>query len=389
MISNIKNGPVFSFFKENFISNKTQQAVIGLALSILFTASVYFVFKAYRFFQAKRIRADFERLPTLTLEKAPEIVQKCQALLTIDPTNIEALSMQAEALFCEAPNCKDLHAREQKFKEALTIQEEVITRTSEGKILRASIIYSLANFYAQLQNFEGALNFINQVELEEDGTSLSISHKAKLYEAKAVILVATHESRQAKEMFMESFRLNPTVSVAYEIAQLYEKERNFEEAKSYYKKSIALDACRVESAIKLAIIHMNEGQNQQAESLLRSVLVLSPYHETAVSLMSGILQSRNQTNELIQLHLKFAQHFSMQENFERAIIYFSAACEIDPENHSILAGLGECYAKQKNWLKALEKYQAAVELDHTNLIYSSRIAYLQDKLSGQEENVID
>jgi tetratricopeptide (TPR) repeat protein len=98
---------------------------------------------------------------------------------------------------------------------------------------------------------------------------------------------------------------------------------------------------------------------------------------TTLLIITAILVVFTGCKTPLEQHLDKGNSYFDQEKWDQAIIEYTAAIEIDPENAQAYANRGAAFAEQSKYDLSLVDYNKALELDPQNAIvyYNRAIAY--------------
>jgi tetratricopeptide (TPR) repeat protein len=162
----------------------------------------------------------------------------------------------------------------------------------------------------------------------------------------------------------ENFDLREKEKLAYNAALIGQ----YEVAVELYKQVIALEPSNIYSKFSLAVVYQKLGQNRQAKTLYRDLLKNNPDNqEEIIGNLLAIL---------------------IEESPKDAAYLLSRLTTQNPNSAYILAQAAIAYDKNKNYSKAIELLEKAVEIDAQNLGYKFNLAVIYDK-TAQSEKAID
>jgi len=135
------------------------------------------------------------------------------------------------------------------------------------------------------------------------------------------------------------------------IAEKFIKQKNFEEALSFLKKSLEKDPKNAEIMIMLGFVH--------------SQLNFKEMSSEDVAKLSKKALDLNKKSPLVMKYLGILN--LERKEYDKAIRCYNKAIDLDPNNAEIWFGLGKTYHEKNKISKAIESYTKAVELN-PNLI---------------------
>lgn len=145
----------------------------------------------------------------------------------------------------------------------------------------------------------------------------------------------------------------PEAEVQYYLGDLLLRGGRFDEAETYLKKSLELDASFTMSQISLGVLRMGQKRIEEAQKLLESAIAGDP---------------RNYLG-----HLHYAHVLGQADRHEEAIKSYRQAIQLKPDVAQAYSGLGYTYLSLGRDEEAVEAFKQAGRLDPTNpYIYRSR-----------------
>ncbi len=162
----------------------------------------------------------------------------------------------------------------------------------------------------------------------------------------------------------ENFDLREKEKLAYNAALIGQ----YEVAVELYKQVIASEPNNIYSKFSLAVVYQKLGQIRQAKTLYRDLLKNNPDNQ----------------DEIIGNLLAIL----IEESPKDAAYLLSRLTTQNPNSAYILAQAGVAYDKSKNYSKAIELLERAVEIDAANLGYKFNLAVIYDK-TAQSDKAID
>ncbi|MBP7710285.1 MAG: tetratricopeptide repeat protein [Rickettsiales bacterium] len=162
----------------------------------------------------------------------------------------------------------------------------------------------------------------------------------------------------------ENFDIREKEKLAYNAALIGQ----YEVAVELYKQVIASESNNIYSKFSLAVVYQKLGQIRQAKTLYRDLLKDNPDNqEEIIGNLLAIL---------------------IEESPKDAAYLLSRLTTQNPNSAYILAQAAVAYDKNKNYSKAIELLERAVEIDAANLGYKFNLAVIYDK-TAQSDKAID
>ncbi len=195
-----------------------------------------------------------------------------------------------------------------------------------------------------------------------------------------------YEKREASEArpFLErALRLDANCALCQEYmgdVQLY--EGNYEEAASHYEKSLAVRAYSEHTSLKLAKAVLLSGQPEKAGLLFEKILNMNRQNDEAVYWLSHVYvllgraaeaqnlpRSYKFTTKTAWLHLAQGEIYEAQDNVNAALISFSVAARLMPDEPRTLAATGRMHLAKREYENAVEYFGKALGQDPHNPQY--------------------
>ena len=77
-----------------------------------------------------------------------------------------------------------------------------------------------------------------------------------------------------------------------------------------------------------------------------------------------------------------------KKNFQRARFFYRKASQLSPQDDSIFYKIGETYAREKQWEKAVKAYSVALHLDKENASYCMAIGNCLMEMDAENEALV-
>jgi tetratricopeptide (TPR) repeat protein len=220
--------------------------------------------------------------------------------------------------------------------------------------------YALAYFYMGenyhlIDNLEAALGNLKKayqldpqnIEIREflnavENQKISIEIARKLEEAKTFLSRGMDQNAIIEYEFI--LELSPFHDEAnYDLATIYMKQNNIEEAKKYFLNSVQKNPDFIQSRFELANIYRQEANLNQAEVELEKILKRQPRDFRANLLMGSLLAEADEYTE--------------------AAIYLQKASEINPSDYKPYFEMGKMFEKLEETEQARFFYDKVYKLD--------------------------
>ncbi|PHS10804.1 MAG: hypothetical protein COA88_00515 [Kordia sp.] len=229
----------------------------------------------------------------------------------------------------------------------------------------------------QLGNYSKAISFY------EKDVDNSLYTQTKI--ARAYIGLGAH--RKAIPYYENIVLKDSTQLITqYELGKLYYKIKASEKAFDYFKKLIAKDKKNPNFRYQLGLVQLQAKDKRYIESF-RKAIALDPYHLKSIKqLCKHFLKKRSWVsfekynaiglqhypeNEML-INYKAQASFNQQQ-YKKAITYFTKLYIIDPYNKFILYRLGLANHMLMKYDEAISFYEKAIHEDKTNGDYHTQI----------------
>lgn len=241
---------------------------------------------------------------------------------------------------------------------------------------------AVADSLFQLGNYSKAISFY------EKDVEKTIYTQTKIAQA----YVGLGANRKAIHYYENIVLKDSTQLISqYELGKLYYKIKASEKAFNCFKKLIGKDKQNPNFQYQLGLVQLQVKDKNYIESFKKAV-ALDPFHLKGIKqlckyyLKKGSWTSFEKYNAIglenypeneILINYK-AQAFFNQQQYTKAIVYFTKLYETDPENKFVLYRLGLSNHMLMQYDEAIEFYEKAIEQDSTNGDYHTQIglAYL-------------
>lgn len=169
-----------------------------------------------------------------------------------------------------------------------------------------------------------------------------ISEKLKLLKLKT--LIALHKDEEAKKYALKFVEKFPQSYMAHKLlAQLYEKEGNFNIALDEYIRVVDLNSTDLQMHYKVADLLYKTQKNEEAIIMLQDLLRMKPDYVDATKLLGNILYD--------------------EERFKEAISIYTEALKYNPTDYDLYYNMGMAFTRLNDFQKAKEFYEKAATLN--------------------------
>jgi tetratricopeptide (TPR) repeat protein len=170
-----------------------------------------------------------------------------------------------------------------------------------------------------------------------------------------------------------------------------------EEAKSFYRRAIAVDDLFSPAKINLAVLLSGEGKNREAEQLLREVVAAYPENHEAAYMLGLLLVELQQPAEALDWLERAADGAPrnarirynlglLQQSVGRdaeAVATLREALELEPDNPDYLYALADHYLKRGGFEQALPLAERLGEIRPDLEIGPQMKAFIESELAKQ------
>jgi len=321
-----------------------------------------------------------------------------------------------------------IYDRQRNFERAIMSYEKVLSMDSS----RDKAYYGLGMVYVKMRqyeralpllekaiglnpNYEDAYYYIGSAYQEASKFDKAAEAYAKYLEFKpeniwevyyrlGVCYSELGQFDKAILNFEEAIKEKPQeVRIVYELAQSYEKSKQYDKAEETYKKISQLtpeDPIRPYRAILM--MYDKAKMSDKAIAVAREITNMQPNNYENFYNLGFMYQNAKKYKEAIEAFKKTIELnpgyeyayssvgyiYYQLENFAKAVEYYKKLVEIVAENADYWFILGVSYMQLKDFNSALEPLKKAVELrpDHAYALFNLGITYLNlhDNYSARE-----
>jgi len=272
----------------------------------------------------------------------------------------EALEAYQKALLCDGQSeyirrkLAILYYKMDRLQDAADLLEQMIDdndQDKENKILLAKIyagmghndkavaIYKdlletkedqdtllmLGPLYAQNKEYDKAAQVLHRLIKLEGDSYLAYYSLARLY-------VELKQYDKAGESYEKALELNWFESLAYEVAEFYEKHQEYDKAVRIYKRIINEGETGDLAKTRLVNIYLTMGENDKALALLRELRTILPESHNVDMTISRILLSQEKYAEAIMI-----LEDVLKTNPELTVVHYLLAMAYYKNNQSVKA----------------------------------------------------
>jgi O-antigen biosynthesis protein len=330
-----------------------------------------------------------------------EAILACQKALELDPKAAQAYKIMGNALqrsgkAADAMNCynkaielqpdlaevyasiADLYAQQKKWQQAIEHYQKAILINPK----LPAIYRNLANVWHQVGKPRKALECTYQaVTLEPEKTP-----------SEQQLILGDRLCKQGKineaiVYYRRAIEANPQFAPAYQkIAELFEKQQHWQQATAYYRRALQLSEADRNGDFK---------GNARLFSASSEPIALLPDSDrfnlrqlTSIKPVQNLLKSRNQNTFIDRQKRKLKLDRTKPEQIlvDRIREYLDKV-EQNPTSAGFRVNLGNLYAQQKQWEKAMACYNCAIQLDPNLAIAHRNLAKVLQYTGRQQEAI--
>jgi tetratricopeptide (TPR) repeat protein len=241
--------------------------------------------------------------------------------------------------------------------------------SSMGRVDEAAAIYQdllaikedhdtlllLGTLYAQNREYDKAQKVLNRLIALEDDSYLAYYYLARLYRE-------MHYYDKAAAAYEKALQLNWFERLAYEVAEFYEDQQEYEKAIMVYRRIIDEGESGDMAKTRLVNLYLTLGENDQALELLRELRSVLPDSYNVDITICRILLS--------------------QEKYDEAIMILEDVLKTNPELTAVRYLLGMAYSRNNEEQKAVAQLQF---IPAESNLYEDAI-FLQVKILSQADD---
>lgn len=201
---------------------------------------------------------------------------------------------------------------------------------------------------------------------------------------KADVHIQNGEPEKAEKLLLNELgSLTTTPEINFALGRVYESKRDYEQAKSYFKKAIDQDTENKDYYIRLADCQNNSGEYASACRNLEKAIELEPDNYHAINSLGLIFLGQGKFADAEKQFLrvlkygdnKSVAHVNLSSIYnltpgtlEKAIYHLEKALRTSPNKTTIYNNLANCYQKARYYKKAMKLYRHALSEDPENML---------------------
>lgn len=219
----------------------------------------------------------------------------------------------------------------------------------------------------------------------------------------ANVYMEAKQYEMALDELKKAAKVNPrTPRVSYALGKLYEEQKDLENARSFYERSVEFGKYFVKGHEAMSRVCMALGDLEAASRHLKEAVRISPKNLERQLTLGAVLVKQGDKQEIQKVMnnvLKIAgskqaevirqvgETYLAAGMADKAQLAFSKALEADPTAIHIYNRMGIALRRQKKYLEALDTYKKAIQIspDDENLYYNLSRAYYE---AGDKERSI-
>jgi tetratricopeptide (TPR) repeat protein len=270
----------------------------------------------------------------------------------------------------------DLYSHQQKWRQAIDYYQKAIA--INPKI--PTIYRSLSEVWQQVGEPRKALECIYRaVQLEPE----KITSEQQL--ALGDKLLDRGKIGEAMTYYRRAIELNPNYPHGYrKIAEIFESQEQWQQAAAFYRRALELNEFSHAEHPSRLIAGANSKTN-----LLPGKTAVDLSHLTTIKPVQNLLKVRNKSEQPVkQVREISLDNEQIKETIEEKIQEYLEKVQKNPHSALIQSNLGNLYAQQKDWEKAIACYQMAIQLD-SNLAPTYRNLAKVLQYTGRQEAAVE
>ncbi len=263
-----------------------------------------------------------------------------------------------------------------KLPEAIYLYSEVLKLQPQNPEIYAN----LAVAYSQQQNFDAAINVLNNAKAQfpsnKQIADTLASINSQISDQKLSKAAEYYNNKDYKNAITEYLKIQPLkADVALAIASSYQNLNDNSNALLYYQKAFELDKNNSDIAYYIAALYAEESDIDNAQSYVNIALSINPNHAMAKELKSNLEQGQNAAL------LESAMNLYDSGKYDDSLSQLNQVLTKDPNNSYALYYRGMIYDSKKQYQNAINDYKKALAQNADLGIVNYLIAVDYDTLS--------
>jgi tetratricopeptide (TPR) repeat protein len=303
--------------------------------------------------------------------------QQIEAALKMAPRNVRALMLQGSLKLLQ----RDWKAAEEVYRKVIEIDpgrapayvELGVVYNLTGRQKEALPFFNKALDLNPRQTDALALVVAYYVREKKFDEALKVceAHKKKVADNQAnlaqteylqgTIFLANKDTNAAQERFMKAIDTEPNMVAPYlALAQIYVKEKKFDEAIGKYEGILAKNPKYLAGYMSVGTIYDLKGDGTKAETYYRQALKIKKDFGPAANNLAWNLADRG-------------------GNIDEALTYAQIAKEQMPDSAAVMDTLGWIYYLKRSYLNAIAEFQDSLARDPNNPVINYHMGLAQYK----------
>lgn len=276
-----------------------------------------------------------------------------------------------------------------KYDEAISIYKSITTPKN------LDVTLGLANSYWHKSDHKNAeIAFRKAIELSPKSPDI--------YRGLSEV-IKTQNPKGAIDAMLTALKLDPeNSSYGLLLAELYQSQKDYENASKFYQIAINLDAQNADAYDGLARVMDQLSKDEQAIISARKALSINPLHTNARLLLSSLLLQDKKLNEGIlilkdgiekkpnvaEFHANLAMFYYNQGKLDDASNSAQLAISINPKHAFAHYTMGLIHEAKKSQQAAIDSYQLAINFDPNKPSYRYALGAYFSKIKRYNESVV-
>jgi len=299
----------------------------------------------------------------LLCDEQSEYIRRSLAILLIKMDHKEAAAEALQQIISRNPQDTEnrvllakVYSSLGRIDEAVAIYQALLEISEDHDIL-----LMLGMLYAQNKEYDKAQIILNRLIQTEGDSYLAYYSLARLYRE-------LHYFDKAAESYEKALELNWFERLAYEVAEFYEDQKEYDKAVVVYRSIIDEGESSDMAKTRLVNLYLTLGENDKALELLRDLRTVLPESHNVDITISRILLN--------------------QERYDEAIMVLEDVLQTNPELTVVRYLIGMAYFRNHDLPKAEEHLQiipAGSNLYEDSILLRVRILSEMDNSAGAIE----
>lgn len=333
-----------------------------------------------------------------------EVIADCQEALTLDPKNLDAKIMLANAFgvskqhekaikylkeaLKQAPEkqaiypllAKEYMNMDNRYKEAERVMLELLNRDTEAIV---AYYYLGAIYGAYLKDTKRAINIYKKILDREPENFQVIDAISQLY-------LESSRPKEALEMLLRLEKRQPNdIALKLKIAQIYYKLKEREKAISRFEDILAKNPDSDKITYYLGILYEEVGRVEESQKMFAAVPPVSGlYKDARLRLAYGykvrgdlpqakaaLLEAIRKAPKITDFYQYLGGIYEREGDLDSAIKLLQRATKEFPDKISLYYALGTLYEKKGDTKKAMESMRKVLSLEPENASALNYIGY--------------